>query len=757
MYRMRILGCLLLLSFGAVADTNTYRLTEFFGGDGIVRLQGKSNSFDIAIPLTDIHEVSSSSLRLEVTSSKALVERRSLMYVRFNNATIGQIAFDPKRPSLVSDIVIPPELWRAGFNQLTLAVSQHYAAQCVDGAAPELWSEVNVYNSTLRVASDLAVDDLALSHLSGFFNPGLGGQHAATLFTAPDATGTLIERTLPLVAQGLALRNQYQPLSIKHGQIPQGTILPESANAEASFWSDERVDAYEQTAWYLDQVQPSDLHVVVGTVEQLSLILSDDTINNIDGAYLAVERTEAFAVGDETQVAPTYRLIVSGQTQDEVYQAAKTLTVMDDALSPVSSIQVLSQSNIQAKQLQRTRVLAPGEQYSLQDLGIASERFVGEGEFSKRISLRLPADFYVPESASVVLQLDFSYGAGTGPGSIMNLSVNGELVHGLYFGDEDGESFRDYQLRIPARYFKGGVNNIDITATMRAPLAGVPCDDVFGSHLSFQVSNSSSITLPDAGHVAVQPDLNLFSETGYPFARYSSAPQGSIYIPARAYLDSALTLAGKLAQVAQAPLLSLSIIEQLSDATSGSLIVLGTPDTLEGVEQESFNAAIGNVKRWPYRLQNELHNRIRDLTDDESYRKMRVTGATVQQSNLGKQGVLLAEKHPISDATDTMFIIAAQSPEYLFQRVNDLISLSLWGQLAGDFFVWDNPLSPELVMQVSEQYELGEANNLWLTARLWLSNNPWYWLVAFVLLVFLVSLLAYVLLKRRNQQIQDSW
>lgn len=757
MYKTLLMVCLFFLSVGAYGDTHTYRLTDFYGGDGVVRLQGKSNSFDIAIPLTSIHDVTSSSITLEVTSSQALIKRRSQLYVRFNNATIGQIAFDPNRTSLTSRINIPVELWREGFNQLTLAVSQHYAEQCVDGSAPELWSEVNVYNSSLSVDTRLAIEEVTLSHLAGFFNPGIGGQRQVSMITGADADPQLQQKTLPLVAQALALRNQYQPLSIRQTVLPDGYVLPALDPTQDLFWNESRVDSYEHSAWYIDEPHADKVHVVVGTVEELSLILSDDIINDIDGAYLKMERTASFVAGNKTHVGPAYRLIVSGDTQEEVYQAAKALAVMDDVLSPVSAIRVVSQTQMLPEQLQRKRVLTPGEQYSFDDLGVASERFIDEGDFTKQVTFRLPADFYVPENASVALLLDFSYGAGTGPGSIMNVSVNGELVHGLYFGDENGEAFRDYQLRIPARFFKGGINNLDISATMRAPLAGVPCDDVFGSHLVFQVNNSSSISLPDAGHVAVQPDLGLFSETAYPFARFSSAPVGSIYIPSAAYLDSALTLSGKLAQVAQTPLLNLAIVDELASKAEGSLIVLGTPDSLDAIEQDSFATAVGNVKRWPYRLQNELHNRVRDLTNDESYRQMRVTGATVQQSGLGEQAILLAEKHPRSSTTDTMFIITAQTPEYLFARMNDLISLSLWGQLAGDFFVWDDALSPKLVMQVSEKFELGEANNYWLTLRLWLSNNPWYWLVSFLLLVFFVSLLIYLLLKRRNKQIQESW
>lgn len=145
------------------------------------------------------------------------------------------------------------------------------------------------------------------------------------------------------------------------------------------------------------------------------------------------------------------------------------------------------------------------------------------------------------------------------------------------------------------------------------------------------------------------------------------------------------------------------------------------------------------------------------MTDDKSFKEMRIDGNTVQESDLGEQAILTAQAHPVSSDTDTLFIMAAQTPELLQARVEDLVSLSLWGQMAGDFFAWKDALSPSLIMQVSEKYEVGEADDNWLHLRLWLSNNPWYWLIGFIILVFIVSMVIYLLLKRRNEQVQDSW
>ncbi|MFZ8201592.1 cellulose biosynthesis cyclic di-GMP-binding regulatory protein BcsB [Alteromonas portus] len=747
----------LCMPFTLAAQTDTYRLTDFFGGDSNVRLQGKAASIDIPIPLSAMTDVDSALLTLEVVSSQALIKKRSQLFVRFNNATIGQIAFDPDRPSLVSEVVIPKTLWRAGFNSLTLTVSQHYAEQCVDGGAPELWSEINAYNSTLKVATSLSEKRFTFDELSGFFHPGIGGQREVQLYTAREAEKQIKHQALPLVAQALALRNQYQPLFIDHDSFDDGYVLPELEETENSFWNEQNVARYERSAWYLNAKPKQPIHVLVGTAEALSPVLSDDVINDIDGAFLMTQRTPAFIKDNKVIVPMSYRLIVSGTTPNQVLEAAKALAVMDDAINPVSQVTVLSQSQMNAETLQRNLVLNPGTSYAFEDFGVSTAQFRGEDSFNKRVSFRLPADFYVPENASVDLLLDFGYGAGFGPGSVMNVSVNDELVHGLSLNNVNGQSYRDYQLRVPARFFKGGVNNLDFAISMRAPLAGVPCDDISGSHLVFQLDDSSAIKLPKAGSVAVQPDLALFSETAYPFARFKSAPPSTIAIPSDDYLDSALTLLAKFAQVARAPLLNVQVSLGSDLSSQGSVIVLGTPDTLDEIEQAEFNTAIEATKRWPYRLQNNLYNGIRTMTGDQSFKEMRIDGHTVQKSDLGEQAILTAQEHPVSTQTDTLFILAAQTPELLNARVEDLVSLSMWGQMGGDFFAWKDGLSPSLVMQVSDKYEVGEADDTWLHLRLWLSNNPWYWLIGFVFVVFVVSLLVYLLLKRRNKQVQESW
>ena len=117
--------------------------------------------------------------------------------------------------------------------------------------------------------------------------------------------------------------------------------MPQLEDTENSFWNDQNVARYERAAWYLKAKQKQPVHILVGTVDALSPVLSDEVINDIDGAFLKAQRTPAFVKDSNVIVPASYRLIVSGTTQDEVLEAAKALAVMDDAINPISQVTVL--------------------------------------------------------------------------------------------------------------------------------------------------------------------------------------------------------------------------------------------------------------------------------------------------------------------------------------------------------------------------------------------------------------------------------
>lgn len=753
----------LLLVTSAHAEKISTKLSDFYVGESIVQLRGIQSEVQLSVPLSTSVDIVEATIELDINNSIALIQNRSILNVRFNNATIGQIALSPERPRQRASVRIPESLWRNGFNALTLAVGQHYAEQCETGIAPELWTEVNLYNSTLSVTTARRSTAPTLRALSSFFNPGLGGQRLVTIVTAEEASSTIKDKALPLVAQGLALRNQYQPLLVKHNHISSDAFEGALGSVQErllSWWADEGLliddaDLRKRllaTSWYEDAVANA-IHVVVGKAGTLETLVAFDT--EIKGPHLFVETTPALTIENQVIVPSHTRLIVSGVSDDDVLAAAALLAVMDDELNPGVDATLVSNKLSVDVDTKKRPILQSGTSYSFSELGSGSVQFRGENQFYHAVTASLPADFYVNESATFAIDLDFAYGSGFGVGSVMNVLLNNKLVHGLTLSNPNGQSFKNYRLNVPARTLRGGKNLITFDLAMRAPLAGVPCDEVGGNHLLFQLFDSSSIDIPSAGAVAVQPNLKLFSETGFPFVAMNR-DTSNIYISDEALRSSALTLVGKLAQVHGTPLSNVVVTTQSYDKATTGDIVLSTLDTDARISQHAISLTLGETHQWPYRLQNHLHNIVRN--DEKESSSLRVPETTEQISDIGSMAVLLAAPEQVdTNLPGASLQIVTKTPSLMDDRLSDLISLSLWGQLAGDTFVWDSAEQPLLAMQIHSKYVVGEARSTWLTIRLWLTNHPWYWLVMVVAFCLLLAVIVYRMTQRRYRAVSEQW
>jgi hypothetical protein len=734
-------------------NTHEFRLSEFYGGNAILRLHGGSANGDMGIPLSPLVKVTSAKLHLEAISSIALLKQRSVLNVRFNNATIGQIAYDPSRPEFTADIDIPTSLWRNEYNILTLAAS-HYADVCQAPKAPDLWSEVNLFESSIKINTQYVVDDLSLQALSSFFHPGVGSQRSVKLFTIDSDTDEddVKRQSLPVIAQGLALREQYQTLEFEH--ISQSSKYSDEGLSER-LETEEAIDRYRHSSWYLGRKSNHDLHVLVATRDALQGFLPATIISEIKGPFLKIQKTPSVRIGNNTIVAAQNRLIVSGLTADDVAQASAVLAYMDDSLNPDDQINILGEQNATSS-FQSKVTLQPGEAYSFRRMGNGDSTFFGAGTFSKKVEVRLPADYYVAESANVKLALNFGYGAGFGAGSILNILVNGEIIHGLSLEEINGRSYREYLLSIPARYFSGGVNQIEFSVNQATVPQIGECASASGEYLRFYLSGDSTISIPESVFIAKQPDLKLLAETGYPFARFTRSEDTNIYISQQDMLSSALTIAGKIAQSAGNLVPSIQIVSGVPEVLSNNALVLAQPEDLSEDLFSNVSTSITKVKKWPYRLQNELFNRVSGDAYNAYLRKQGAMEFTLEESSLGEMAVLVGSKNPTAQESGTLFFIVADSTPILSERISELVQGPLWGQLSGDFFAWDNSETPQIIMQVSRTYEVGQADTI-SEIKAWLSNNPWYWLVVVFLLVLLASFITYTLVKNRNEKLKEQW
>jgi len=742
--RLALCLTLLMLSGITVHAQNlageALRLASFTAQPGPIRLTDVTSSVDLFIPVSSMVELRGARISLRYTHSIALRRERSLLLVRLNDITVAQIPVDPAQPGGVARFSVPDDLWQPGFNRLTIGVIQHYTDRCEDNLSPELWTELDLHESRLQFDLVAHTEQPTLSDLGAAFGPGIGAFGKVTVLSFADAD-EINAAALPLVAQALALRRRFVPLTVDHIAWPEAQY-PTSA---------------------------TDPLVIVGTAEKIAE-LTGKPAPAVDGPHLAISRTPPVRDERGRLVNPgRLQLLVTGRHAAEVIEAARTLALMDDVFNPVASSTVIDRQQSPAAISPLSRlVLQPERSYTFADLGFPTQTLKGFGSRRVGVDVRLPADFYTHDSAQVELLLDLAYGAGMGPGSVMNVFLNGDFVHGRLLDEAHGATFNRYRIVLPARRFVPGRNKIDFELTLRPEIVPGECAGLDGRHLVAQILDTSSLTLPAFGAASSQPNLRLFGSTGFPFSSEYADTRFDLFIDNPVQTGAALTLIGRIAQASGAPHDGWRLhtgLENLDRSTRS--IVLAPISALPEALFANSSVAFGRALRWPYTAINDTRTAGDAQRDSFSawlihqlglqatpkppapFQDM-LQGHIEQVSGLGPLGGLVLLANPLAKPGAAVLVVTAEDAERLDERVNALVQPQVWSQLDGSVLLWQNADSPVISAQVVDRFEMGTGSN-WLLLRLWLSNKPWYWLALVLVGALLLAFAISAWLKRRQR------
>jgi hypothetical protein len=509
-----------------------YPLSKFIPAPGPLVLRDQTTATRISIPLSARLKPKSMSVTINFTNSIALIANTSVLAVRFNETTLAQVHLDPNNPAGSVKVALPAELARPGYNVLTLAVTQHNGDPCEEPEAPELWTEINTATSAFEIDGEFSGAPLKLSDFDQIFSPGIGAARRLALVTPPLGTdGALISSTA-LVAEAVSLRAQYESVELRTAAL-----------ASPADWM-------------------ADDHVLVGTKDQLGAALGDEA-DKIQGPYLSLRTL------DHRQV----QMVVSGKTPQDVATAARALSYFDVPFTDAQSAIVKA---VDDKAGAAGRSLQPGHVYSLESLGVPTTTLVGIGRQMIPLTLPLPPDLYAPEQATVDLLLDLKYGAEMGQGSVMNVNVNGKLQQAIGLSDPKGGAFRGYRIPVPLRDLVGGRNQVDFNVILH-PTRKDRCSIGSGRHLAVTLAGTSSVSIPEASHVAAQPDLDLMSRTGFPYA--TATTPTTLWVSDSSLLGAGFSLAGRLAQISGGPLPQLQFAIG-GEAPHGAALLIGEAKSL---------------------------------------------------------------------------------------------------------------------------------------------------------------------------------
>ena len=682
-------------------------LTTLRAQQGSMRLNGASAREDLSFALAPQADIKSVRLVLRHATSRAQASTSAHLRLSLNSQFAAQLDAATGLTGAMDSVSIVGG-FKPGFNTLGFEAVQRYTFDCQDPTADELWTEIDTERSSLEVSYQRRKFAWTLADLDRFLSPGVGGVEHLTIVTAAGEP-----RRAQLTWGALSAQAVTNRLSFK---------LPEISHASARAVSSSVTGS---PAPRLALANRDTDVIIVGTFAEVGALLAIDprTVDKEEG-YLAV---------GPSPLDPTHFVIVaSGHTDEAVTRAVLALGVTGFPLADATSMQISEQDAPRGFALSAHGPLRTGATYTFEQLGLASKSTVGEESAAFDLSFELPADFFAREKDEIILSLDFAYGAGLEPGSVLNLFVNGIFRRAVALARTDGEAASGYELRLPARNFRPGRNTVRLSAELARVQAGA-CATRNNRNLAFVLDGSSMIQVPNSPSYAELPNLALLSETGFPFSAASTAPFAIRAADHRSETLAAVwTLAAKLGQTHGALFSGIDFDFGAEPAKIHTLIV-GARPAVRNLIDGPIRLALNDPK-FPDDMSGAHLVRLRQLSD------------------LGSSG-LIASAENASHRGQLVTVVTAQTSEALLSSVRHLVEPTHWSQLRGSAAVWREDPSTVSVQPVGKSFFSGDASS---ANRVALQNgqSPWRWVLTLGGLIFAVAVVLAGIahyMRRRNR------
>lgn len=715
--------------------TKTWPLSHFMLENKQIVLKSVDGAYSFSFPISERKKPLSAELNIALTNSNLLHERRAQFVVYVNNFVIGQIKLNPVNNTVQTKFSIAKEYLRQGYNHISLKVAQHYTeTQCEDWSAPELWTNINAEKSSLTLNYENLGIDEKLSALDSLINDKLDDFRLSILRPSEAVTDDYLYWGA-MVAQGTQLRLKYTPMHLNEQVVaPVPTtgrfnLNPEQLNNDA---------------------------VLLGTKAQLELLVAPEISAAIMGAYLGIFQQD--------QNKERFILVISGNTNEEVKQAAQSFTLLN-AKFPDTQQTVINKALFRDDlSLTPPKAIVPDNTYQFNQLGYDFKPLTATNSDAS-LNIRMPPDLYGTEETQVKVNLNLAYGAGMRKDSVINVSLNGLFNQAIQLKETEGAHFRNYQITIPLRSFTAGLNNLKFS-TVLTPSEYGQCAYVQRDNLLVSIYEDSTITFPDVGRGASLPDLQLLGRTSFPLI-INGFSDGTVFKLLDNSSDSIATawhLIAKLTSNFETPVFDLNIT-QGDVAANKNKVFIGQLLPQHEALLAGSPVKLGSLSQYPYRLkeqQTKPEESILEWIDRTVMDKNTLPIVTrvkpeslqlIQSGGLGDRFLMTSYQAP--DATSNLVLtLLSEKNNTLYAGASTLLTSPLWSQLEGNVFTWDN----------QERFYAQQEGETFLTAKglgrrstiQFFSKHPWQWLLLISLCLLLAAWIIHIILSARKIHLQKN-
>lgn len=526
----------------------------------------------------------------------------------------------------------------AATNQLRLQLIGHYTLECEDPLHSSLWANVSNQSSlSLNIEKIALTDDLSILPLP--------------FFDLRDVN----RLEMPMVFLG----------------TPQAGAL--EAGGIVASWLGALADQRGARFHALQDSLPDQGHAIVFALRDA--LKGQLDVPDVQGASITMLPNPQDPNGK--------LLVISGTNGEQLRQAAQALVAGGSILSG-AQVQVRQAPQMQPREpydaprwLNSSRPVKFGELMSAQRLDVR-----GYDSPAIRMNLRLPPDLFTWRAAPVDVDLKYRYSAQPG-------SVNSSLLVGV--GEHFLKSIPLYgltQLEARNSRFADAAPGelLPMEESVQVPLYQLmnrselnfrymydyikqgECKDALLDNVRGQIDPESTIDISGRNHYLEMPDLEAFSDAGFPFTRMADLSETVVVLsdaPDEKELSVYLTALGRMGESTGYPATGVTVVKAAESQKVGDkdILLVGAADSLKRVwgqylpeygaaEKKQFGTSdlVYRTSDW---VSPNPRDRIQDLQNE------------IQYASEGRSGLITGFESPLQSGRSVVALTGTDSEALL--------------------------------------------------------------------------------------------
>jgi cellulose synthase (UDP-forming) len=532
---------------------DTFTLND--AGSPQIELHGIDSRHEIVFTLPLTHVVRSAKIHVYYAFSPSLLPQLSHIKLIMNGtlfATIqptpGQLGGSDSKDA-EAEFVIPPELLVYN-NDLSIEFIGHYTMVCEDPANTTLWSRVH-RNTYL----DIEGDQLPLAD-------------------------DLKQLPMPLLDPAVI-----QPLSIPvvFATAPSLKAI-QAAGVVTSYFG------------LISEGRPVRFPVNIGQIPRGNAIVISDGSGNLP-AGLNLVGVNAPTVAMRTNPNDPYGkvLVIAGANADQALIAAQAVALHSDLLNG-------AQATIDNLRLPDVRKPDDAPRWAQTDRSIAlwnyatAEQLQGDGSAPLPVYFRIPPDIFYTEDTNATLRLSYRYNSvPIGPISSMQVRINNAFLGSVpLVPGQQPSRVEQVDVPVPVVDLRPFSNSLSFDFTFQVLKKG-GCHDTTPINMQGAILRDSYLDLRHNPHYAPMPNLEIFSNAGFPFTRVADLSETTVVLPSvptAQEIETFVTLMGHFSRQTGFPALRVTVAgaDALRPGARTDFLIIGTGD-----DQPAFDKLINEL------------------------------------------------------------------------------------------------------------------------------------------------------------------